>query len=206
MAKKVSEGTEKQQLSTTKWNYPKDFIPSLYKKYKEEVVPKLMQEFGYKSIMAVPRIEKVVLNVGAGEAINDPSYLDVAVEELTRIAGQKAVKTFARKSIANFKLRKGMAIGAKVTLRKILMWNFLDKLINYVLPRTKDFRGLSVKGFDGHGNYSLAIKEQIVFPEINYDMIKEIHGFDITIVTTAETDLEAYKLLKYLGVPFRDSL
>lgn len=182
----------------------KSFVPKTKKLYEEEVVKKLMEEFNYKSIMAVPKIEKIVVNVGWGEAVVDPDSLDVVVDELTLITGQKAVKTYAKKSISNFKIRKGMAIGAKVTLRKTLMYNFLDVLINIALPRTKDFNGVSTKGFDGRGNFSFSIKEQVVFPSIKYDMIKQIHGMDITIVTTAKTDLEAYKLLKYLGFPFRE--
>lgn len=182
----------------------KSFIPRSKKVYEEEVVKKLMEEFGYKSIMAVPKIEKIVVNVGWGEAVADPDSLDVVVDELTLITGQKAVKTYAKKSISNFKIRKGMAIGAKVTLRKTLMYNFLDVLINIALPRTKDFNGVSTKGFDGRGNFSFSIKEQVVFPSIKYDMIKQVHGMDITIVTTAKTDLEAYKLLKYLGFPFKE--
>jgi len=182
----------------------KSFVPKTKKLYEEEVVKKLMEEFNYKSIMAVPKIEKIVVNVGWGEAVVDPDSLDVVVDELTLITGQKAVKTYAKKSISNFKIRKGMAIGAKVTLRKTLMYNFLDVIINIALPRTKDFNGVSTKGFDGRGNFSFSIKEQVVFPSIKYDMIKQIHGMDITIVTTAKTDLEAYKLLKYLGFPFKE--
>ncbi len=179
-------------------------VPMTKKTYQEEVVKKLIEEFGYSSIMAVPKIEKVVVNVGWGEAVEDPDSLDVVVDELTLITGQKAVKTYAKKSISNFKIRQGVAIGAKVTLRKNLMWNFLDVLINIALPRTKDFSGLPVKGFDGRGNYSFSIKEQIVFPSIKYDMIKQVHGMDITVVTTAKTDAEAYKLLKYIGFPFKE--
>ncbi len=182
----------------------KKYVPRLYKKYKEEVVPKMMKEFGYKSVMAVPRIEKVVLNMGIGEAINDPEYLDKAVEELTLISGQRAVKTYAKKSVSNFKLRKGHPIGCKVTLRGYMLYDFIDRLINIALPRVRDFKGISSSSFDGRGNYSLGIKEQIVFPEIDYDSIKEIHGLDINIVTTAETDEEARALLKFLGFPFRD--
>lgn len=182
----------------------RSFVPKTKKLYEEEVVKKLMEEFNYKSIMAVPKIEKIVVNVGWGEAVVDPDSLDVVVDELTLITGQRAVKTYAKKSISNFKIRKGMAIGAKVTLRKTLMYNFLDILINIALPRTKDFNGVSTKGFDGRGNFSFSIKEQVVFPSIKYDMIKQIHGMDITIVTTAKTDIEAYKLLKYLGFPFKE--
>lgn len=180
------------------------FTPMSKKLYETEVVKKLMDEFGYKSIMAVPKLEKIVVNVGWGEAVTDPDSLDVVVNELTLITGQRAVKTYAKKSISNFKIRKGQAIGAKVTLRKKLMYNFLDILIHIALPRTKDFNGVSTKGFDGRGNFSFSIKEQVVFPSIKYDMIRQIHGLDVTIVTTARTDLEAYKLLKYLGFPFKE--
>ncbi len=182
----------------------RSFIPRSKKLYDEEVVKKLMDEFGYKSIMAVPKLEKIVVNVGWGEAVSDPDSLDVVVDELTLMTGQKAVKTYAKKSISNFKIRKGLAIGAKVTLRKTLMYNFFDILVNIALPRTKDFNGVSTKGFDGRGNFSFSIKEQIVFPSIKYEMIKQVHGLDVTIVTTAKTDLEAYKLLKYLGFPFKE--
>jgi large subunit ribosomal protein L5 len=180
------------------------FIPKTKELYEKEVVKKLMEEFGYKSVMAVPRIEKIIVNVGWGEAVDDPDSLNVVVDELTLITGQRAVKTYAKKSISNFKIRKGMAIGAKVTLRKTLMYNFLDTLIYIALPRTKDFNGVPTKGFDGRGNFSFSIKEQVVFPSIKYDMIKQVHGMDITIVTTAKTDAEAYKLLKYLGFPFKE--
>lgn len=180
------------------------FTPMSKKLYETEVVKKLMDEFGYKSVMAVPKLEKIVVNVGWGEAITDPDSLDVVVDEITLMTGQRAVKTYAKKSISNFKIRKGQAIGAKVTLRKILMYNFLDVLIHIALPRTKDFNGVSTKGFDGRGNFSFSIKEQVVFPSIKYDMIKQIHGLDVTIVTTARTDVEAYKLLKYLGFPFKE--
>jgi large subunit ribosomal protein L5 len=180
------------------------FIPKTKSLYEKEVIKKLMDEFGYKSIMAVPKIEKIIVNVGWGEAVEDPDSLNVVVDELTLITGQKAVKTYAKKSISNFKIRQGMAIGAKVTLRKTLMYNFLDILINIALPRTKDFNGVPMKGFDGRGNFSFSIKEQVVFPSIKYDMIKQVHGLDITIVTTAKTDAESYKLLKYLGFPFKD--
>jgi large subunit ribosomal protein L5 len=180
------------------------FIPKTKELYEKEVVKKLMEEFGYKSVMAVPRIEKIVVNVGWGEAVDDPDSLNVVVDELTLITGQRAVKTYAKKSISNFKIRKGMAIGAKVTIRKTLMYNFLDTLIYIALPRTKDFNGVPTKGFDGRGNFSFSIKEQVVFPSIKYDMIKQVHGMDITIVTTAKTDAEAYKLLKYLGFPFKE--
>lgn len=173
-------------------------------KYQQEVVPALIKEFGYKSIMAVPRIEKVVLNMGLGEAIQNIKVLDAGVEQLTMIAGQKAVVTKARKSIAGFKLRQGMPIGCMVTLRRIRMYDFLDKLFNAALPRVRDFRGLSDKGFDGRGNCSIGVKEFIVFSEIDYDKIDKMKGLNVSIVTTAKTDKEGLFLLKQLGMPFRN--
>ena len=181
----------------------KKYIPRLKEKYFKEVVPKLMEEFSYKSIMQVPRLEKIVLNCGLGEAINNIKLLDAAVEELSLIAGQKAVITKAKRSIAGFKLRKGMPIGCKVTLRGDRMYDFLDKLISIAIPRIRDFRGLTTRSFDGRGNYSMGVKEQYIFPEIDYDKVEMVHGFDITICTTAETDEEGKALLKYLGMPFR---
>ncbi len=175
----------------------------LYELYKNEVVPKLMKEFGYKTIMEVPKLHKVVLNMGVGEAVQNIKVLDNAVEELTLIAGQRAVIRRAKKSVATFKLRKGMPIGCMVTLRKKKMYDFLDKLMNIALPRVKDFRGVSPKSFDGRGNYSLGIREHTIFPEIDYDKIDKIKGLGINIVTTAKTDEEAKKLLEYLGMPFR---
>lgn len=172
--------------------------------YIQEIVPKLMKDFNYKSVMEVPRIEKVVLNMGLGEAIQNVKILDSAVEELGLITGQKAVITKAKKSIATFKLRQGMPIGAMVTLRKDRMFEFLDRLMNISLPRVRDFKGVSAKAFDGQGNYSLGIKEQLIFPEINYDKIDKIKGMNITIVTTANTDEEGRALLKYMGMPFRN--
>ncbi len=172
--------------------------------YIQEVVPKLMKDFNYKSVMEVPKIEKVVLNMGLGEAIQNVKILDSAAEELGLITGQKAVITKAKKSIATFKLRQGMPIGAMVTLRKERMFEFLDRLMNISLPRVRDFKGVSAKAFDGKGNYSLGVKEQLIFPEINYDKIDKIKGMNITIVTTAKTDEEGRALLKYMGMPFRN--
>ncbi len=173
-------------------------------KYHSEVMPSMIKEFGYESIMAVPRIEKVTLNMGLGEAIQNIKILDSGVEELTMIAGQKAVVTKARKSIAGFKLREGMPIGCMVTLRREKMFDFLDKLFNAALARVRDFRGLSDKGFDGLGNCSIGIKESIVFSEIDYDKIEKMNGLNISIVTTAKTDAEGLFLLKHLGMPFRN--
>lgn len=173
-------------------------------KYKKEVVPAMIKEFGYKSIMAVPRVEKVILNMGLGEAIYNIKVLDKGTEELALISGQKPVIRKAKKSIAGFKLREGMPIGCTVTLRRDRMYDFLDKLFNIALPRVKDFRGLSEKIFDGRANCSIGIKEQIIFPEIAYDKIEKIKGLNVTIVTTARTDVEGHLLLKLLGMPFRN--
>ena len=178
-------------------------LSRLKEKYEKEVVPSMMKEFGYKSIMAVPHTEKVVLNMGLGEAIYNIKALDKGVEELSLIAGQKAVVTNARRSIAGFKLRQGMPIGCTVTLRRQRMYDFLDKLFNVALPRVRDFRGLSDKTFDGRANCTIGIKEQIIFPEIDYDKIEKIRGLNITIVTSAGTDAEGLFLLKALGMPFR---
>lgn len=176
----------------------------LKEKYQKEVVPAMIQEFGYKSIMAVPKVQKVVLNMGLGEAIYNIKVLDKGVEELTLIAGQKAVVTKARRSIAGFKLREGMPIGCMVTLRSDRMYDFLDKLFNVALPRVRDFRGLSKNVFDGRANCSVGIKEQIIFPEIDYDKIDKVKGLNISIVTTGKTDAEGFSLLKLLGMPFRN--
>ena len=178
-------------------------LSRLKEKYQSEVVPALMKEFGYKSIMAVPRIQMVVLNMGLGEAIQNIKVLDSGVEELTLIAGQRAVVTKAKRSIAGFKLRQGMPIGCMVTLRRNRMFDFLDKLFNVTLARVRDFRGISDKIFDGRGNCTIGIKEHIIFPEIDYDKIDKMKGINISIVTTAKTDAEGLYLLKYLGMPFR---
>ncbi|MFQ5596634.1 MAG: 50S ribosomal protein L5 [Nitrospiria bacterium] len=172
-------------------------------RYAEDVIPKMIQEFGYQNKMQVPRLKKVVLNVGMGEAISNVKLLDAVVNELNVISGQKPVVTRAKKSIAGFKLRKGVAIGCAVTLRRKRMYEFLDRLFHAALPRIRDFRGFSQKAFDGHGNYAMGIKEQLIFPEINYDDVLAIHGMDITIVTTAINDVEGRALLKFLGFPFR---
>jgi len=171
-------------------------------KYQQEVVPALMKKFGYKNIMEVPKVEKVVVNIGLGEAIANSKALDAAIGDLTAIVGQKPVVTRAKKSIAGFKLREGMPIGCKVTLRGERMEFFLDKLLNVALPRIRDFRGISAKGFDGRGNYTVGIKEQLIFPEIEYDKVDRIRGMEITMVTSAKTDEEARELLRLLGTPF----
>ena len=172
--------------------------------YKQKVVPALQREFQYKNIMEVPTLQKIVINMGVGEAINDIKILDSAVNELAMITGQRPVITKAKKSIAGFKLRAGMSIGCMVTLRKNLMFEFFDRLVNVALPRVRDFKGLSSKSFDGRGNYTLGIREHIIFPEINYDKIDKVKGMNITIVTTANSDEEGKALLKHLGMPFRD--
>ena len=177
-------------------------MPNLKAKYQAEVAPALMQKFGYKSTMQIPRLDKIVVNVGCSEARENPKVLDAVVRDLTTITGQKAVVTKAKKSVANFKLREGMPIGAKVTLRGDKMWEFLDRLFNVALPRVRDFRGISADGFDGRGNFALGIKEQLIFPEIEYDKIDKIRGMDIVMVTTAQTDEEARELLKLIGAPF----
>lgn len=175
----------------------------LKKQYNEEIRPSLIESFEYSSVMQAPRIEKIVVNMGIGDAIDNSKVLDDAVEELTRLTGQKPVVTKAKKSIANFKLREGMAIGAKVTLRDERMYDFLDKLVNVALPRVRDFQGVSANAFDGRGNYTLGVKEQLIFPEIDYDKVNRVRGMDIVIVTTAETDEEARTLLAQFGMPFR---
>lgn len=175
----------------------------LKERYAEEIAPALMKKFNYRSPMQLPKIEKIVINMGVGEAAQNPKVLDGAVEDLTQITGQKPIITRAKKSIAGFKLREGMPIGCKVTLRGERMYHFLDKLINVALPRVRDFRGVSPKAFDGRGNYSLGLREQLVFPEIQYDKIDKVRGMDIIIVTTAETDEEARELLTQFGMPFR---
>ena len=176
----------------------------LKEQYKAEVAPALMKQFGYKSVMQIPKIDKVVINVGCGEARENAKVLDNVVGDLGKITGQKAVVTRARKSIANFKLREEMPIGAKVTLRGDKMWEFLDRLFNVALPRVRDFRGISANAFDGRGNYAMGIKEQLIFPEIEYDKIDAVRGMDIIMVTTAKTDEEGRELLKLMGAPFAE--
>jgi large subunit ribosomal protein L5 len=179
-----------------------DYTPRLRTRYLDELVPALKEQLGLINKMQVPRLEKVVVNMGVGEAVKDGRLLDAALEDLATITGQKAVVTKARKSIAGFKLREGMAIGAKVTLRGAYMWEFVDRLISLALPRIRDFRGLSPTAFDGHGNYTLGVTEQLIFPEIDYDKVVKVTGMDITIVTTATTDDEGRALLAALGFPF----
>jgi len=176
----------------------------LFEKYQKEVVPALMKKFSYKNVMQVPRMEKIVVNMGLGEAVQNIKILDHAVQELTVITGQKPVITRAKRSIAQFKLREGMPIGCRVTLRKERMYEFYNRLVNVALPRVRDFRGISPKSFDGRGNFAMGIKEQIIFPEVDYDSIDKIKGFNVVVTTTAKTDEEAKELLKLLGMPFRE--
>ncbi len=178
------------------------YVPRLKTKYREEVATKLMEQFQYKSVMQVPRLLKICINQGVGAATSDKKLVDNAISEITTITGQKAVPTIARLSISNFKLREGMPIGARVTLRNNQMYEFLDRFVSVALPRVRDFRGVNDKSFDGRGNYTLGVTEQIIFPEINIDKINKITGMDVTFVTSANTDAEAYALLKELGVPF----
>ncbi|CAM4342365.1 50S ribosomal protein L5 [Bacillus manliponensis] len=175
----------------------------LKEKFQKEITPALMSKFNYKSVMQVPKIEKIVINIGVGDAVSNSKALDNAVEELTQIAGQKPVITRAKKSIAGFRLREGMPIGAKVTLRGEQMYEFFDKLVSVSLPRVRDFRGVSKKSFDGRGNYTLGVKEQLIFPEIDYDKVNKVRGMDIVIVTTAKTDEESRELLTQFGMPFQ---
>ena len=175
----------------------------LQEKYKNEVVPELTKKFGYKNVMQLPKIEKVIINMGVGEAVGNPKALDAAMNDLTIIAGQKPILTRAKKSLAAWKLREGMPIGTKVTLRGTRMYQFLDKFINVALPRVRDFRGVSSTAFDGRGNYAVGLKEQLIFPEIEYDKIDKLRGMNIVIVTTAEKDEEARELLKLMGMPFK---
>ena len=179
------------------------YAPRLADKYKKEVVPALMKKFGYKSVMQVPKLQKICLNRGVNGAVTDKKLVDVAVEELTTISGQKAVATMSKKDISNFKLRKNMPIGARVTLRGVKMYEFLDRLVSVSLPRVRDFKGINDKAFDGRGNYTLGVTEQIIFPEIDIDKVNRITGLDITFVTSASTNEEAYEMLKEMGMPFK---
>jgi large subunit ribosomal protein L5 len=181
-----------------------EYTPRLKDKYRDEIVPALRKHFNYKSIMQVPRLEKISINQGLGEAITDKKLIDNGIDEMTKITGQRAVQTRSKKDISNFKLRKGMPVGVRVTLRGNQMYEFLDRLVSVAIPRVRDFRGISDKGFDGRGNYSFGITEQIIFPEINIDQVNKINGMDITFVTTAPTDKECLQLLKEFGLPFKN--
>jgi len=199
----AAESAKKKKGAAESTMTPSDYVPRLYKRYKEEIVPVLMKRFGYSNLLEVPKLEKISINVGIGDAHNDQKLLESVVEELQVITGQKPVVTRARKSISNFKLREGMQVGVSITLRRYYMWEFLDHLFNLAIPRIRDFRGLSDRSFDGRGNYTFGIKEQIVFPEIDYDKVVKIHGMDISLITTARNDEEGLELLKALGCPFR---
>ena len=181
----------------------KVYTPRLQKKYREEVIPVLVKKFNYRSVMEAPKLEKICLNRGVNGAVTDKKLVDIALDELTTISGQKAMSTMSKKDISNFKLRKNMPIGARVTLRGDKMYEFLDRLIAIALPRVRDFKGVNEKSFDGRGNYTLGVTEQIIFPEVDIDKVNKITGLDITFVTTADTDEEAFELLKELGMPFR---
>ena len=181
----------------------KGYVPRLKKMYRDQIAPELIKDFGYKTPMQAPRLEKIVVSMGVGEALQNKKLLDAAIDDLTLITGQKAIKTKARKSIANFKIREGQEIGAKVTLRGAMMYEFMDRLVNVALPRVKDFRGVNQNAFDGHGNYSMGLTEQIIFPEIDFDKIERVAGLNIAIVTTARTDAEAKAFLSKFGMPFR---
>ncbi|GAB4315391.1 MAG: 50S ribosomal protein L5 [Bacteroidales bacterium] len=181
-----------------------EYTPRLKAKYKSEIVPALMEQFGYKSVMEIPRLLKISVNQGLGKAITDKKMIDQGIEEMTMITGQRAVATRSRKDISNFKLRKGMPVGVRVTLRGDKMYEFLDRLVSVAIPRIRDFRGISDKGFDGHGNYTFGVPEQIIFPEINIDKVAHINGMDITFVTSARTDKECLALLKEFGLPFKN--
>jgi len=202
--KEIKESKEEKKIEKKEAKQKVKYIPRMRKLYETEAVKALNALYKYSSPMAVPRLVKVVINMGLGDATQDKGVVDAAVEELTIIAGQRAVKTFAKKSISNFHLREGMPIGARVTLRGSRMYDFIDKLVNIALPRVRDFKGLSTSSFDGRGNYTIGLREQLVFPEIDYDKISKVRGMDITIVTTARTDDEAYQLLKNVGFPFKE--
>jgi large subunit ribosomal protein L5 len=206
-ADKKQKGKKEEQVkaqATSVPEEPQEYIaPRLYEKYKKEIVPVIQKFFSFKSVMQVPRLEKIVVNMGIGQATQDPKLLEDAIKELETITGQKPSIRKAKLSISNFKLREGMNVGCMTTLRGVKMYEFLDRLISVAIPRIRDFRGVSDKSFDGRGNYTLGIKEHIIFPEINVDKITKILGMDITIVTSAKTDQQAYELLKHLGMPFR---
>ncbi|MCX7983575.1 MAG: 50S ribosomal protein L5 [Bacteroidetes bacterium] len=200
--KAQAEAAEVQQQKVERGAEEKTSPPRLFVHYKKNVIPALMKRFGYKNVMQVPRLEKISINIGVGDATQDPKLLDVAVRELEAITGQKPAITKSKKAISNFKLRENVPIGCRVTLRRARMYEFFDRFINIALPRVRDFRGVSDKSFDGHGNYTVGVKEQIIFPEINVDKITRINGMDVTFVTTAKSDIEAYELLKEMGMPF----
>lgn len=198
----MSNTNKEQVVIPTKFEAKEAYKPVLLKKYRDEIAPALQAKFGYTSTMEIPRLEKIVINMGVGDATQNAKLIEAAVEDLTAISGQKPVITKAKKSIAVFKVREGQEIGCKVTLRGARMYEFLNKLVNIALPRVRDFRGVSAKAFDGRGNYTLGVKEQLIFPEINYDKVVKVRGMDIVIVTTAKSDEEGRELLKLFGMPF----
>ena len=198
----MSNTNKEQVVIPTKFEAKEAYKPVLLKKYREEIAPALQAKFSYTSTMEIPRLEKIVINMGVGDATQNAKLIEAAVEDLTAISGQKPVITKAKKSIAVFKVREGQEIGCKVTLRGARMYEFLNKLVNVALPRVRDFRGVSAKAFDGRGNYTLGVKEQLIFPEINYDKVVKVRGMDIVIVTTAKSDEEGRELLKLFGMPF----
>lgn len=202
---KVAKAKEEMPKETGKEVKKKEYIPRLYTKYKEEIIPQMRKQFNYTNVFEIPRLTKITLNIGMGAALQNNKLLESAVEELSVISGQKPIITKAKRSISNFKLREGNPIGCKVTLRRARMYEFLERYISIAVPRIRDFRGLLLKSFDGFGNYSVGVKEQIIFPEIDYDKVESIHGMDITIVTTAKKDEEAIELLKLFGFPFVES-
>ena len=198
----MSNTNKEQVVIPTKFEAKEAYKPVLLKKYREEIAPALQAKFGYTSTMEIPRLEKIVINMGVGDATQNAKLIEAAVEDLTAISGQKPVITKAKKSIAVFKVREGQEIGCKVTLRGARMYEFLNKLVNIALPRVRDFRGVSAKAFDGRGNYTLGVKEQLIFPEINYDKVVKVRGMDIVVVTTAKSDEEGRELLRLFGMPF----
>jgi large subunit ribosomal protein L5 len=199
-SKKGKKGKQEAEVST---QVEEGYTARLLTKYREEVVPTLLKRFGYKNVLQVPKLRKIVVNMGVGDGLKDAKLMDAAVADLMTITGQRPAVTRAKKSVASFKLRKGMAVGCKVTLRGLRMYEFFDRLVNVAVPRIRDFRGLPADSFDGHGNYTFGIKEQMVFPEIDYDKVVKIRGMDVIMNTTARTDEEAFELLKALGMPFR---
>ena len=203
--KKTKQKRQDRQGSEAGTQVEEGYTARLLLVYREEILPGLMKRFGYKSVLEVPRLEKIVVNMGLGDSLKDAKLMDAAVEDIMTITGQRPAVTKAKKSVASFKVRKGMAVGCKVTLRGARMYEFFDRLVSAAIPRIRDFRGLSPDSFDGHGNYTFGIREQIVFPEIDYDKVVKIRGMDITVATTADTDEEAFALLKGLGMPFRSS-
>jgi large subunit ribosomal protein L5 len=200
---KSKKGKKEKQEAEVSTGVEEGYTARLLTQYRDEVVPALLKRFSYTNVLQVPKLRKIVVNMGVGDGLKDAKLMDAAVEDLMTITGQRPVVTRAKKSVASFKLRKGMAVGCKVTLRGLRMYEFFDRLVNVAIPRIRDFRGLPADSFDGHGNYSFGIKEQMVFPEINYDKVVKIRGMDIIMNTTARTDEEAFELLKALGMPFR---